>query len=57
MPSESKAQHNLMEARAHGAKLKGKGGPSVKVAKEFVAADKAKGPDYVKGLSKKLGLG
>ena len=43
MPSESKKQHNFMEAVAHGAK----GGKAAKVpkavGKEFVAADKAEG--------------
>lgn len=42
MPSTSQKQHNFMEAVAHGMKPKGKKGPSKKVAKEFVAADKAK---------------
>jgi len=46
MPSESKAQHNFMEGVAHGMKpnRRGHGGkaPSVKVAKEFVAADKGR---------------
>ena len=41
MPSKSTAQHNLMEAIAHGMKAR-KGGPSKKVAKEFVAADKGR---------------
>ena len=38
MPSKSAAQHKFMEAIAHGMKPR-KGGPSVEVAKEFVAAD------------------
>lgn len=42
MPSKSKKQHNMMEAIAHGAKPKSGKGPSPKVAKEFVAADKGK---------------
>lgn len=37
MPSKSKAQHNLMEAAAHGASTS----VPVSVAKEFVAADKS----------------
>lgn len=41
MPSKSKKQHNFMEGIAHGMKPKA-GGPSVKVAKEFVAADKGR---------------
>jgi hypothetical protein len=41
MPSASKKQHNFMEAVAHGMKPRN-GGPSVKVAKEFAAADKGK---------------
>lgn len=40
MPSESPAQARLMRAVAHGWKKPGGGGPSVKVAKEFVEADK-----------------
>src|SRR5262252_218972 len=42
MPSETPKQHHLMEAVAHGWKKPGGGGPSVAVAKEFVAADKGK---------------
>jgi hypothetical protein len=42
MPSTSKAQARLMQAVAHGWKKPGGGGPPVSVAKEFVAADKAK---------------
>lgn len=42
MPSVSKKQHNFMEAVAHGMKPKSGKGPSVKVAKEFAAADKGK---------------
>lgn len=41
MPSKTKKQHNAMEAAAHG---HGTLGIPVKVAKEFVAADKAAGP-------------
>lgn len=37
MPSKSRAQHNLMEAAAHGASTK----VPVGVAKEFVEADKS----------------
>lgn len=43
MPSKSPKQHKFMEAVAHGMKTKA-GGPSVAVAKDFVAADKAKRP-------------
>lgn len=43
MPSVSDKQHRFMEAIAHGWHKPGGGGPSVAVAKEFVAADKAKG--------------
>jgi hypothetical protein len=39
MPSTSKPQAKLMAAVAHGMKPR-KGGPSVKVAKEFNRADK-----------------
>lgn len=42
MPSTSRRQHNLMEMIAHGGKPRGRNGPSVKVAKEFVAADKGR---------------
>ena len=42
MPSSSQKQHNLMELIAHGGKPRGGKGPSVAVAKEFVAADKGK---------------
>ncbi len=42
MPSTSEAQARLMRAVAHGWHKPGGGGPSVSVAKEFVAADKAK---------------
>ena len=42
MPSKSKAQHNFMEAIAHGEKPKGGKGPSKKVAEEFVKHDKGK---------------
>ena len=42
MPSKSKAQHNLMEAAAHGSDwAKKKVSPSV--AKDFVEADKRSG--------------
>jgi hypothetical protein len=40
MPSKSAAQHRLMEAAAHGWKKPGGGGPSAKVGKDFVKADK-----------------
>lgn len=42
MPSVSPAQARLMRAVAHGWKPDQMKGPPVKVAKEFVAADKAK---------------
>jgi hypothetical protein len=44
MPSVSQAQHNLMEMAAHPkSRKKAKGKlPSVKVAQEFVEADKRK---------------
>lgn len=42
MPSTSEAQAKLMRAIAHGWHKPGGGGPSVSVAREFVAADKAK---------------
>ena len=43
MPSKTPAQKRLMDAVAHGWKKPGGGGPSVKVAKDFVAADKKRG--------------
>lgn len=46
MPSKSKAQHNFMEAIAHGAKPKSGKGPSPAVAKEFVQADKNEGKRF-----------
>jgi hypothetical protein len=42
MPSKSAAQHKMMEAIAHGWKKPG-GGPSKKVAKDFVKKDKSTG--------------
>jgi len=43
MPSVSRAQQKMMQAIAAGAKPRGGKGPSRKVAKEFVAADHARG--------------
>jgi hypothetical protein len=43
MPSKSPAQHRLMEAAKHDAAFAKKVGVPQKVAREFVAADKAKG--------------
>lgn len=43
MPSTSRAQQRMMYSIASGQKPKGKGGPSRKVAKEYVAADHARG--------------
>jgi len=48
MPSKSPAQHRLMEAAAHNPQFAAKAGVPVKVAKEFVAADKAKKPPTVR---------
>ena len=42
MPSVSAKQHRYMEMIAHGGHPRTGGGPSPAVAKEFVAADKAK---------------
>ena len=42
MPSKSPKQHRFMEAAAHNAAFAKKAGIPQKVAKEFVAADKAK---------------
>ena len=49
MPSTSPAQARLMRAVSHGWRKPGGGGPSVSVAKDFVAADKAKGTPMKKG--------
>jgi hypothetical protein len=43
MPSQSKKQHRMMQAVAHGWKPKYRKGPSQAVAKEFVKADKSAG--------------
>jgi len=48
MPSKSPAQAKLMRAVSHGWKPSRMKGPSVKVAKEFVAADK-KAKGYQRG--------
>ena len=50
MPSVSKAQHNAMEAAAHG---KSTLGIPAKVGKDFAAADAAKGKGAVKKLPRK----
>ena len=42
MPSKSGKQHRYMEMIAHGGKPRSGKGPSVAVAKEFVAADVGK---------------
>jgi len=42
MPSKSKAQSRFMHGVASGSIKPGKQGPSRKVAKEFVAADKGR---------------
>lgn len=42
MPSKSPAQKRLMQAAAHNPKFAKAAGVPVKVAKEFVAADKRK---------------
>lgn len=47
MPSVSQKQHNFMEGIAHGMKPRGKG-PSIAVAKEFVAADKGRSSTVAK---------
>lgn len=44
MPSTSKAQKRLMDAAAHNPSFAKKAGVPQTVAKEFVAADKARGP-------------
>lgn len=54
MPSKSPAQARLMRARAHGWKPDRIKGPSVKVAKEFVAADKKAKGYSAGGAAKKM---
>lgn len=51
MPSSSAKQHRFMEGIAHGMKPRKGKGPSVAVAKEFVAADKGK-MESLKGKAK-----
>lgn len=46
MPSESGAQHRLMEMVAHGGEPDKVKGPPKKVAKEFVKADKKAGKKF-----------
>ena len=46
MPSKSTKQHRFMEAAAHNPKFAKKAGIPQKVAKEYVAADKAKKRKY-----------
>ena len=48
MPSKSKAQARTMQAAAHSPKFAAKVGIPVKVAKEFVAADKGMLPKGLK---------
>jgi hypothetical protein len=48
MPSVSDKQHRFMEGIAHGMKPRSGKGPSVAVAKEFVAADKTQGIEHAK---------
>jgi len=55
MPSESGPQHRYMEMIAHGGKPRSGHHPSVAVAKEFVAADKAAGKHF-SGAKKRHGL-
>ena len=43
MPSKSKSQQRVMQAAAHNPAFAKKAGVPVKVAKEFVAADKSAG--------------
>lgn len=51
MPSTSKAQHNFMAGAAHGMKPRSGKGPSVAVAKDFVAADKGSRFAKAKGMN------
>ena len=52
MPSKTPKQAKLMRAVAHGWKKPGGGGPSVKVAKEFVSADKVGAKNQFKDMPK-----
>jgi hypothetical protein len=52
MPSKSSKQHRFMEAAAHNAAFAKKAGIPQKVAKEFVAADKAKTASRSKSKAK-----
>ena len=53
MPSKSAKQHRFMEGIAHGMKTRSGKGPSVAVAREFVAADT--GRKFAKKSSKRKG--
>lgn len=50
MPSKSSKQHRLMEAAAHNPAFAKKAGVPVKVAKEFVSADRRM--DIARALTK-----
>lgn len=50
MPDVSQKQHNFMAGIAHGMKPRSGHGPSVSVAKEFLAADKRLGKFETGGL-------
>ena len=52
MPSKSPQQHRFMEAAAHNPAFAKKAGIPQKVAKEFVAADKAPAKDRSKKKGK-----
>jgi hypothetical protein len=52
MPSKSQAQQDLMRAVAHNPSFAKKAGIPMRVGKEFVAADKKRGP---KKLPKRKG--
>ena len=52
MPSKSPQQHRFMEAAAHNPAFAKKAGIPQKVAKEFVAADKAQAKDRSKKKGK-----
>lgn len=53
MPSVSRKQHRFMEAAKHNPAFAKKAGISQKVAREFVAADKAKGKFKSKSSARK----
>jgi hypothetical protein len=48
MPSKSASQHRFMQAAAHDSAFAKRAGIAQRVAKEFIAVDKAKAPARLK---------